>query len=432
MQDQQQTLMAILLRCETEKALKTRGGHKVPLHPEPHEVLIPARPLGRRLPATRTPGWPGCRGRSPLGVSGEVRGACGERGACGASPRGGGGRRRGRKEDGTNLPTESISRRRCKSRMLWISLCASRSMSSCGISASFKDTHTAGHRAVPPGAPAAPAMRGAAPPPCRGGCGVFAGHVGMRQGENPRAHPPTALRGAPERSRRPRLRARGGCAPPARLRHGSVGRQLRTAPPGSVCPAAPSPEPRSAAAPTPGSGCPSWPRRTPSPRRARAPPSRAGGGGGGEPRPTGRRHPTSAPRRGSQCRADRVPGKVRAAVQRRAPRSPRPGPPVATPGRGSAPPPSPTGRRAGELPTAPGELHKPGPGVLGRGGFTQVLPAALAVPAAAVCSAGRRGGGPAPRTLGFRTAAARWHPRGVDILSYIYYKYYMYNIHINS
>lgn len=76
----------------------------------------------------------------------------------GASPRGGGGRRRGRKEDGTNLPTESISRRRCKSRMLWISLCASRSISSCGISASFKDTHTHTHR----GSARSPARRSAA------------------------------------------------------------------------------------------------------------------------------------------------------------------------------------------------------------------------------------------------------------------------------
>lgn len=41
--------------------------------------------------------------------------------------------------------------------MLWISLCASRSISSCGISASFKDTHThthtAGQRAAPRGSP---------------------------------------------------------------------------------------------------------------------------------------------------------------------------------------------------------------------------------------------------------------------------------------
>lgn len=40
--------------------------------------------------------------------------------------------------DGNNLPTESISRSRCRSRMLWISLWASLSITSCGISASFK------------------------------------------------------------------------------------------------------------------------------------------------------------------------------------------------------------------------------------------------------------------------------------------------------
>lgn len=41
--------MEILLRWETERSENTEG-HQVPLHPEPPEVLIPDRPLGRRLP----------------------------------------------------------------------------------------------------------------------------------------------------------------------------------------------------------------------------------------------------------------------------------------------------------------------------------------------------------------------------------------------
>lgn len=348
-------------------------------------------------------------------------------------PRGGGGRRRGRKEDGTNLPTESISRRRCKSRMLWISLCASRSMSSCGISASFKDTHTAGHRAVPP---AAQGIRRAAPPGSlgrvRGVCETCGDEAG---GKSTRTSPHSAPRGAgalpPPPPARPRgLRAARPTAPRlsgAAAPHGPAWQRV----PGSA-----EPEPRRAAGAHPGQRLPKF---------ARAGAKSTAGAGSPEPGSRRRRRRTAShgappsyqrPRRGCRCQADRVPGKVTAAVQRRAPRSPRPGPPVATPGRGSAPPPSPAGRRAGELPTAPGEIRNSGSGVLRRGGFTQVLPAALAVPAAAVCSAGRRGGGPAPRTLGFRTAAACWHPRGVDILSYIYfifiYIYFIYYIHINS
>lgn len=164
MQDQQQTLQKFF-SAESRRGLNTRrvtrslSTLKPPRSFNSHSAPWPPPPFELKLPCPGQPGSGGCgrhgsrpRGQAARAAPPERREAFGAlrrgRPRC-LPPRGGGGRRRGRKEDGTNLPTESISRRRCKSRMLWISLCASRSMSSCGISASFKDTHTAGHRAAP-------------------------------------------------------------------------------------------------------------------------------------------------------------------------------------------------------------------------------------------------------------------------------------------
>ena len=254
--------------------------------------------------------------------------------------------------------------------MLWISLCASRSISSCGISASFKDTHT--HTPRVSAQPRA-ALRG------RGmgtgvprGRGVPRGAFGSSEEKiRPR------LRRLPERTRgaAPRLsRApRRGWAPGCRAR----------------CP----PEPRhfSPSPPAPAGSPPAEPPAEVCPNGLKV---------RGGPGSTGAGRATAAP----------GPGKVGVAPQRRAARSPRPTAPVAKPG------------------TRPHRSAPPGPHppvCVQLGVRTQPVPAprscrsrsAAGAAGAARCAV-RRGGGrcrAAPLPLCLQITAARLYPGGVNL-----------------
>lgn len=198
--------------------------------------------------------------------------------------------------------------------MLWISLCASRSISSCGISASFKDTHThthtAGQRAAPRGSPRPGDGHGVS----KRTWGT-AGHVWTERGKDSPPAPPTA--GAHPR----------GCAtaqPGTSARLGSV---LPGSVPAGAAPLLPEP-------PEPAGSPPAEPPAEVCPNGLKV------RGGPGSP---GAGRATAAP----------GPGKVGAAPQRRPARTPRPKAPVAKPGtrpRRAAPPASAPGPRSARGP----------------------------------------------------------------------------------
>lgn len=242
MREQQQTLRKFF-SAERRRGLKTQRVTRSlsTLNPPKFSFPIlppwPPPPFEMKLPC---PGQPGSGGRVPARVSSPRRGCPEQREACGALRRGrprclppgaaaadgAEGRRTGLIYLRSQSPGGAASRGCCGSR------CAPAARSALAGSRppSKTHTHTAGHRAAP---------RIGRREDGDGGVGVFrrvraACRTRLGEARGKKSSPPH-LRSAGCRSapRRPRLRARGVCAPLAELRHGSA--RLRPAgEPGSV------------------------------------------------------------------------------------------------------------------------------------------------------------------------------------------------------